>query len=115
MRRSLVLLVGLVALGGCRYEFTWNQTHKTLPPEQGDNCFFEVSEELPDGGEGYVQLAEFTATKHPADAPHSDGGLRNSIEKQVCKLGGRVVTTHQNPSGKFTRGKVWIHEDDKNQ
>lgn len=115
LRTSIALGLGLLALGGCRYEYTWNQTHKTLPPEQGDNCFFEIVEELPGGGDGYVQLAEFTSTKHPGDAPHSDEGLRKSIEKQVCSLGGRVVTTHKNPSGKYSRGQVWIHKDDKNQ
>lgn len=105
------LLFSLATLSGCRYEFTWVQKNKTLPPEQGDNCFFEIREDLP--GEGYVLLAEFTAQRHVNDSPKTQDGLRDSIEKQVCALGGKVVVTHANPTGHFTRGKVYVHKEDQ--
>lgn len=113
MRRTIALslgLVGLVCLGACRYEYTWTQSQKSLPPEQGDNCFFEIVRELP--GEGFVELAEFSASRHVNDTPRTEQGLRESIEKEVCRLGGKVVVTHLNPSGHYTRGKVYVRTDD---
>jgi hypothetical protein len=108
---SLALPLALAALGGCKYEFSWVQENKTLPPEQGDKCFFEIREDLP--ADGYVLLAEFTAQRHVADTPKTEDGLRDSIENQVCSLGGKVVVTHRNPNGHFTRGKVYVHREDQ--
>ncbi len=110
-RRFAILVLGLCCSIGCRYEFSWVQKHKTLPPAQGDDCFFEIRRDLP--GDGYVLLAEFTAQRHVNDTPTTEEGLRQSVEKQVCELGGKVVVTHPNPTGHFTRGKVYVHEEDQ--
>jgi hypothetical protein len=104
MRHFPALLLALTS--ACAYEYTWEQTHATLPPAQGERCYWEIRDELPPGE--YVLLAEFTARRHPADAPRSEEGLRASVEKMVCELGGTIVLTKPNPQGHYGRGKVFV-------